>query len=45
VLGLVLQVLGLGLGLGLGGAFTVHRCSATHQTLFLPIPDNPGASK
>jgi len=48
VLGLVL-VLGLGLVLGLvlglGGAFTAHRCSATHQTLFLPNPGNPGASE
>jgi spore maturation protein SpmB len=41
VLGLVLQVLGL----GLGGAFTAHRCSATHQTLFSPKPGNPGASE
>jgi len=28
----VLQVLGLGWGWGWGGAFSAHRCSATHQT-------------
>jgi len=42
-------VLGLGLGRGLGGehggAFSAHRCSATHQTLFSPNPENPGASE
>jgi len=41
VLGLVLQVLGL----GLGGAFTAHRCLATHQILFSPNPGNLGASE
>ena len=36
---------GAGAGAGGGGAFSAHRCSATHQTLFLPILGIPGASK
>ena len=48
----VLLTLGLVLVLGLGGAweggggaFSAHRCSATHQTLFSPNPGDPGTSE